>query len=69
LPDDTWQRLKQLAASRGIRLNKLLEGLGTAALAAREAETRVFALAERADRGRGLAVLERLDALDRERTS
>lgn len=31
LPDDTCQRLKQLAASRGMSLNKLMEELGTAA--------------------------------------
>ncbi len=69
LPDDTCQRLKQLAASRGISLNKLLEELGTAALAAHDAETRFRAMAGGADRQRALAVLDRLDALDRERAS
>lgn len=66
LPDDTCQRLKQLAASRGISLNKLLEELGTAALAAHDAETRFYAMAGSADRRRAVAVLDRLDALDRE---
>jgi len=33
LPEDTTLRLKQLAASRGISLNKLMEELGTSALA------------------------------------
>lgn len=34
LPDDTCERLKQLTASRGVSLNKLMEELGTATLAA-----------------------------------
>ena len=65
LLDDTCQRLKQLAALRGIRLTKLLEELGTA-LAAHDAETRFRAMVGNADRRRALAVLHRLDALDRE---
>ena len=69
LPDDTCQRLKQLAASRGISLNKLLEELSTAALAAHDAEARFRAMAGNADRRRAVAVLDRLDALDRERAS
>ena len=69
LPDDTCQRLKQLAASRGISLNKLMEELGTAAIAAHDAEVRFRAMAAGADRERALAVLERLDALDRARAS
>ena len=67
LPDDTAQRLKQLAASRGISLNKLMEELGTAAIAAHDAETRFYALAASADRGKALAVLDRLDAGERMR--
>jgi predicted transcriptional regulator len=69
LPDDTCERLKQLAASRGISLNKLMEELGTAALAAYDAETRFHAMAAGADRERALAVLDRLDATDRARAS
>jgi len=64
LPDDTCQRLKQLAASRGISLNKLLEELSTVAIAAHDAEVRFGVLAAGADRGRALAVLDRLDAMD-----
>jgi hypothetical protein len=41
LPDDTSLRLKQLAASRGMSLNKLIEELSTAALAAHDAWPRV----------------------------
>ena len=62
LPDDTAQRLKQLAASRRISLNKLMEELGTAAIAAHDTETRFHAMAAGGDRGRALAILNRLDA-------
>jgi predicted transcriptional regulator len=64
LPDDTCQRLKQLASSRGLSLNKLMEELGTAAVAAHDAEVRFRAIAARADRGAALAVLDRLDRQD-----
>jgi predicted transcriptional regulator len=69
LPDDTCERLKQLAASRGISLNKLMEELGTAALAAHDAETRFLAMAVGADQERAIAVLDRLDDADRARAS
>jgi predicted transcriptional regulator len=65
IPDDTCRRLKQLAASRGISLNKLMEELGIAAIAAHDAETRFHAMAAGADRDRARAVLDRLDATDR----
>ena len=68
LPDDTAQRLKQLAASRGVSLNKLMEELGTTALAAHDAETRFRAAAASADRQKALDILARLDA-DEERLS
>ncbi len=45
LPEDTAQRLKQLAASRGLSLTKLMEELGTSALAVRDAEPPFQALA------------------------
>lgn len=62
LPADTAQRLKQLAASRGVSLNKLMEELGTTALAVHDAETRFHALAAGADRQKALDILARLDA-------
>jgi predicted transcriptional regulator len=65
LPHDTSQRLKQLAASRDMSLNKLFEELSTAALAAYDAETRFRALAAGADRNAALNILARLDELDR----
>jgi predicted transcriptional regulator len=64
LPDDTCQRLKQLAASRRISLNKLLEELSTAAISAHDAEIRFRAMAAGGDRERAVAVLNRLDAID-----
>jgi plasmid stability protein len=67
LPDDTSLRLKQLAASRGMSLNKLIEELSTAALASHDAETRFHALAAGADRDAALEVLARLDEFDRTR--
>jgi plasmid stability protein len=62
LTDDQHQRLKTLAARRGLSLNKLFEEFGTSALAEFDAETR-FAL--RAARGRlsqGLRLLDQVDA-------
>jgi hypothetical protein len=64
LPEDTSLRLKQLAASRGMSLNKLIEELGTAALAAHDTETRFRVLAGTGDRQAALAVLARLDDAD-----
>ena len=62
IPDDTAQRLKQLAASRGVSLNKLMEELGTTALAIHDAETRFQSAAIGADRQRALDILGRLDS-------
>ncbi len=64
LPEDTTLRLKQLAASRGISLNKLMEELGTAALAVHDAETRFQLMANSGDRQAALEILARLDQRD-----
>ena len=64
LPDDTSQRLKQLAASRGMSVNKLIEELGTAAIAAHDTEARFLAMATSANRDRALSILARLDAAE-----
>jgi hypothetical protein len=64
LPEDTRLRLKQLAASRGISLNKLMEELGTAALAVHDTETRFRLMANAGDRNAALNVLARLDERD-----
>lgn len=68
LPEDTALRLKQLAASRGISVNKLMEELGTAALAVHDAETRFRLMAATGDRTAALEILGRLDERDRRAT-
>jgi len=64
LPDDTAARLKDLARSRGVSVNKLIEELSTQALTAWDVENRFRALAARADRDAALALLDRLDDAD-----
>jgi len=68
LPEDTTFRLKQLAASRGISLNKLMEELGTAALAVHDTETRFRLMASAGDREADLDILARLDNRDHQTT-
>ena len=58
LPDPTASRLKQVAHSRGLSMNKLIEEMSTQAIAAFDAETRFRALAAQADRAAALAVLD-----------
>lgn len=62
LPDDTTQRLKSLARSRGLSVNKLVEEMSTQALAAFDAETRFRAMAAQGDPAQALAILDRLDS-------
>lgn len=66
LPDDTAQRLKNLAQTRGLSINKLMEELSTQAIAAFDAETRFRALAARGDAAQALAILDRLDRQDQD---
>lgn len=61
VPDDTHERLKQLAQARGVSVNKLIEEMSTAALAAFDAETRFRIRAARGSAAEGLRVLDRLD--------
>ena len=62
LPDDTHERLKELARHRGVSVNKLMEELSTIAVAQHDAETRFRALAARGSVGEGLRVLDKLDS-------
>jgi hypothetical protein len=62
LPDDQHQRLKTLAARRGVSLNKLFEAFSVQALAEADAEARFLARAARGDAKTGLALLDKLDA-------
>ena len=62
LPDAKHARLKELARSRGVSTNKLMEELATVALAQQDAQTRFALRASRGSAARGLAVLDKLDA-------
>ena len=62
IPDDKHSRLKALAQYRHVSLNKLVEELSTRALAEFDSEVRFRALAARADSGKGLDLLDKLDA-------
>jgi len=64
LPDDTAQRLKDLAHTRGLSINKLMEELSTQAIAAFDMETRFRTLAASGDPVQALAILDRLDQQD-----
>lgn len=64
LPDDTAERLKSLARSRGLSTNKLVEELSARALAAWDTETHFRAVAATGNVASALAVLDRLDAED-----
>lgn len=63
LPDDQHDRLKALAQSKGISLNKLFEYFSIKALADFEAELRFQARAARGDVAKGLDILDRLEKL------
>ena len=64
LPNDTAARLKTLARSRGLSMNKLIEELTAQALAAWDTENHFRALAATGDVRQALAILDRLDAVD-----
>jgi len=64
LPDDTAQRLRALAKSRGLSTNKLMEQLSAHAIAAWDTENHFRALAATASVEQALSVLDRLDAED-----
>ena len=61
IPDDKHERLKALAASKGISVNKLIEDLSTTALTEFDAETRFKAMAAKGNIEEGLAILDKLD--------
>ena len=64
LPDDWAQRLKSLAQSRGLSMNKLMEQPSAHALAAWDTENHFRAMAVTGDVQKALAVLDRLDTED-----
>lgn len=61
LPDDKHQRLKQIAKSRHLSINKLIEELTTSVLSAHDAEVRFRALALRGNPKKALSLLDKLD--------
>jgi predicted transcriptional regulator len=63
LPDDKHSRLKELAQSRGISINKLMEELSTIALTEFDAYTRFKVMAAMGNVQEGLEILDRLDRL------
>ena len=65
LPDDTRERLKTLAKSRGVSMNKLFEEMATIILTDVDAETRFRAMAARGNPQRGLDLLDKLDQPER----
>ena len=66
LPDETVQRLKSLAQSRGLSMNKLVEQLSAHALSAWDTENHFRAMAATGDVYKALAVLDRLDVAEQD---
>lgn len=63
LPDNTADRLKSLARSRGLSVNKLMEEMSAQALAAWDTENRFRSLAAQGDVQQALTILDRLDGI------
>lgn len=61
IPDGKHQRLRLLAESQGVSLNKLVEEWASMALAQFDAEARFRSRAARGNAKRGLALLDKLD--------
>jgi predicted transcriptional regulator len=61
LPDDTAQRLKSLARSRKLSVNKLIEELSAQAITAFDVEIQFKTLAASGDAQQALTILDRLD--------
>ena len=61
LPDETANRLKALAKSRGLSTNKLIEQMSAHALASWDTENHFQALAATGDIRKALGILDRLD--------
>ena len=63
LPDDKHSRLRELAQSRGISINKLMEELSTIALTEYDTHNRFKVMAVMGNPQEGLAILDKLDRL------
>lgn len=64
LPDDKHKRLKALARSNSISINKLIDELATIALANYDARVRFETRSARGDPAKALALLDKLDRAD-----
>jgi hypothetical protein len=67
LPEVKHARLRRLADSRGVSMNKLIDELATVALAQHDAEVRFRAFAAKGSVARGLDLLDKLDREFRQR--
>jgi hypothetical protein len=61
IPESKHARLRNLAKTRGISVNRLMDELATVALAEHDTEARFRALAAKGSKEVGLALLEKLD--------
>ena len=61
LPDSKYERLKQLAKSQNISVNRLLDELSTMALASYDTKTSFQIRAQKGDRNKGLEILDKLE--------
>ena len=64
MPDDRHSRLKALAASQGVSVNKMVEEITTAALVEFDTHNRFKARAAKGSADRGLEILDELDSLE-----
>lgn len=60
LPDDKHERLKSLAESRKISMNRLIDELATIAIANHDAQLRFQVRARKGSRKRALGILDKL---------
>jgi len=61
IPDSKYDRLKSYAKSKEISLNKLFDEFATIALTQFDAKTRFDIMVSKANKARGLELLEKLD--------
>jgi len=61
IPETKHSRLRRLAESRGVSMNKLIDELATIALTQHDAELRFHALAGKGSAQRGIELLDKLD--------
>jgi hypothetical protein len=61
IPEGKHARLRNLAKSKGISINRLIDELATAALAEYDSETRFRAMAAKGSKQSGLALLDKLE--------